>query len=143
MPKNDLPTNFSSWFRDKISTLYTKKSSECSFELFVLASGPKDHATYYNSCVVNGVKFVVHIRDERLLTQYSRVSMPGEDGSINSSDLALTTNLDDLEYTRLSGVGPSMEVSFIPNSLIDDDDDEYNVVHVLSSDSEDSSDDSD
>ncbi|GKE71904.1 hypothetical protein Tco_1529976, partial [Tanacetum coccineum] len=61
----------------------------------------------------------------------------------NSSDVALTANLDDLEYTQLSGDSLSTEVSFIPTSLlddvefIDDDDDEYNVVHVLSIDSED------
>ncbi|GKG29526.1 hypothetical protein Tco_0416891, partial [Tanacetum coccineum] len=54
----------------------------------------------------------------------------------NSSDVALTANLDDLEYTRLSGAGPSTEVSFIPTSLVDDDD-EYNAVHVLISDSKD------
>ncbi|GJU94766.1 auxin efflux carrier component 3-like protein [Tanacetum coccineum] len=39
-----------------------------------------------------------------------------------SSDLALTTNLEDLDYTRLSGVGPSTEVNFVPTSLVDDDD---------------------
>ncbi|GJW96637.1 hypothetical protein Tco_0178445 [Tanacetum coccineum] len=60
----------------------------------------------------------------------------------NSSDVALIARLDDLEYTQLSGAGPSTKVSFIPTSLVNDDefiddDDEYNVVHVLSSDSED------
>ena len=59
-----------------------------------------------------------------------------------SSDLALEANLEDLDYTRLNGVGPSTEVHFIPTSLvddddfIDDDDDEYDVAHVLSSDSD-------
>ncbi|GJZ66326.1 hypothetical protein Tco_0623022 [Tanacetum coccineum] len=43
---------------------------------------------------------------------------------------------------RLSGAGPSTEVSFIPTSRVNDDDFidddvEYDVVHVLSSDSED------
>ncbi|GJU31109.1 reverse transcriptase domain-containing protein [Tanacetum coccineum] len=219
-----------------------------SLELFALASEPKDHATYYTSCIVNGVKFVVHSRDERLITQNSGVSMPGENGSMyyglleeivelnylthqkvvlfrckwlktnnthntslyvtknnktsistkddlwkenqyilatqarqvfyledpsrshhwkvvqevnhqniwdkdvivdadvvhdsNSSDVALTANLDDLEYTRLSRPGPSTEVSFIPTSCVNDDDFihddvEYDVVHVLSSDSKD------
>lgn len=56
-----------------------------------------------------------------------------------SSDLALETNLEDLDYTQFSGVGPSTEVNFIPTTLIDDDnfiddDDEYNVAHVLRSD---------
>ncbi|GJS74984.1 hypothetical protein Tco_0724865 [Tanacetum coccineum] len=224
MLENDLPTKFSLWFHDKISTLYTKKPSKCSLELFALASEPKDHATYYTSCIVNGVKFVVHSREERLLTQNNRVLIPGENGSIyyglleeilelnylthqkvvlfqckwfktnntrntllcvtknnitsistkddwwkenqyilatqarqdkdfivdadvvhdnNSSDVTLTTILDDLEYTRLSGAGPSTEVSFIPTSRVNDDefindDDEYDAVHVLSSDSEDS-----
>ncbi|GJY59064.1 hypothetical protein Tco_0458956 [Tanacetum coccineum] len=248
MPENDLPTKFSPWFRDKISTLYTKNPSECSLELFALASEPKDHATYYTSCIVNGVKFVVRSRDERLITQNSGVSTPGENGSMfyglleeivelnylthqkvvlfrckwfktnntrstslcvtknnitsistrdewwkenqyilatqarqvfyledpsrshhwkvvqevnhrkiwdkdvivdadvvhdsNSSDVALTANLEDLEYTRLSGAGPSTEVSFIPTSRVNDDDFidddvEYDAVHVLSSDSED------
>ncbi|GJT72234.1 zinc finger, PHD-type containing protein [Tanacetum coccineum] len=36
MPENDLPTKFSPWFRDKISTLYTKNPSECSLELFAM-----------------------------------------------------------------------------------------------------------
>ncbi|GJU14118.1 formin-like protein 18 [Tanacetum coccineum] len=231
-----------------ISTLYTKNPSECSLELFALASEPKDHATYYTSCIVNGVKFVVRSRDERLITQNSGVSTPGENGSMfyglleeivelnylthqkvvlfrckwfktnntrstslcvtknnitsistrdewwkenqyilatqarqvfyledpsrshhwkvvqevnhrkiwdkdvivdadvvhdsNSSDVALTANLEDLEYTRLSGAGPSTEVSFIPTSRVNDDDFidddvEYDAVHVLSSDSED------
>ncbi|GKG66989.1 hypothetical protein Tco_0719768, partial [Tanacetum coccineum] len=39
-----------------------------------------------------------------------------------SSDLALTTNLEDFDYTRLSGVGPSIEVNFVPTSLVDNDD---------------------
>ncbi|GJW64216.1 CACTA transposable element [Tanacetum coccineum] len=180
MPENDLPTKFSPWFRDKISTLYTKNPSECSLELFALAVNRKIlhllHATY----ICYGVKFVVRSRDERLITQNSGVSTPGENGSMfyglleeiitslegcqevnhrkiwdkdvivdadvvhdsNSSDVALTANLEDLEYTRLSGAGPSMEVSFIPTSRVNDDDFidndvEYDAIHVLSSDSED------
>ncbi|GJT90508.1 uncharacterized protein Tco_1079353 [Tanacetum coccineum] len=127
MPENDLPTKFSPWFRDKISTLYTKNPSECSLELFALASEPKDHATYYTSCIVNGVKFVVRSRDERLITQNSGVLTPGENGSMF---------YEDLEYTRLSGAGPSTEVSFIPTSRVNDDDFidddvEYDAVHTM------------
>ncbi|GKB49756.1 hypothetical protein Tco_0900509 [Tanacetum coccineum] len=59
-----------------ISTLNAKKLSECSLELFILASGLNDHVTYYTSCIVNDV-----IYDNSLF------------------DLALTSNLDDLEYT--------------------------------------------
>ncbi|GJR57660.1 hypothetical protein Tco_1499822 [Tanacetum coccineum] len=92
MPENDLPTNFSLWFRDKISTLYTKKPSECSLDLFLLASEPKDHATYYTACIVNGVKFKIWDKDVIVDADVVHNS--------NSSDVALITNLDDLEYTR-------------------------------------------
>ncbi|PWA52101.1 hypothetical protein CTI12_AA457740 [Artemisia annua] len=79
MSDNDLATKFSPWFCDKISTLRSKNPSECSLELLALARGPSNYATYYTSCIVNGVKFVVHSRDERLTTQCSGVSTPGAD----------------------------------------------------------------
>ena len=58
-----------------------------------------------------------------------------------SSDLALTANLEDLDYRSLSGVGPSTEVQYQPTrSLIDDDDfideNENHVPHDFSSDSD-------
>ncbi|GJU74007.1 retrotransposon ORF1 [Tanacetum coccineum] len=54
----------------------------------------------------------------------------------NSSDVALIANLEDLEYSRLSGAGPSTEVSFIPTSRVNDDDFidddvEYDVDHTM------------
>ncbi|GKE49922.1 hypothetical protein Tco_1481180, partial [Tanacetum coccineum] len=118
----------------------------------------------------NGVKFVVHIRDQCLTTQCSGVSTPSDkDGTMYygvleeileldyqtyvihdnmSSDLALTANLEDLDHTSLSGVGPSTEVEYTPtSSLVDDDDfnddDELDVPHDFSSDSDSDSEDYD
>ncbi|GJR57262.1 hypothetical protein Tco_1499424 [Tanacetum coccineum] len=46
-------------------------------ELFALACGPTLTPISYNSCVVNGVRFVVHSRDERRTTQNSGICSPG------------------------------------------------------------------
>nr|GEW68979.1 hypothetical protein [Tanacetum cinerariifolium] len=102
MPKNDLPTKFSLWFRDKV---VQEVNHQKIWDKNVILDADVDHDS-------------------------------------NSSDVALTTNLDDLEYTQLSGAGPSTEVSFIPISRVNDDDFidddvKYDDVHVLSNDSED------
>nr|GEY51251.1 hypothetical protein [Tanacetum cinerariifolium] len=46
-------------------------------ELFALAYGPTPTPISVNSCVVNGVRFVVHSRDERRTTQNSGICSPG------------------------------------------------------------------
>ncbi|GKF05820.1 hypothetical protein Tco_0036488 [Tanacetum coccineum] len=46
-------------------------------ELFALACGPTPTPISLNSCVVNGVRFVVHSRDERRTTQNSGICSPG------------------------------------------------------------------
>ncbi|PWA36044.1 hypothetical protein CTI12_AA558250 [Artemisia annua] len=50
----------------------------CTPDLFALAYGPSSTATSVNSCVVNGVKFVVHSRDVKRTTQNSRICSPGK-----------------------------------------------------------------
>ncbi|GKC64029.1 retrotransposon protein, putative, ty3-gypsy subclass [Tanacetum coccineum] len=50
-----------------------------SSELFALACGPSQTPISVNSCVVNGVRFVVHSRDERRTTQNSGICSPGPD----------------------------------------------------------------
>ncbi|GJX83218.1 zinc finger, PHD-type containing protein [Tanacetum coccineum] len=49
-----------------------------SGELFALAYGPTSTTISVNSCVVNGVRFVVHSRDERRTTQKKGICSPGE-----------------------------------------------------------------
>nr|GEW42860.1 hypothetical protein [Tanacetum cinerariifolium] len=51
-------------------------------ELFALACGPTWTLILINSCVVNGVRYVVHSRDERRITQNSGICSPGPDGEM-------------------------------------------------------------
>ncbi|GJT88888.1 RNA-directed DNA polymerase, eukaryota [Tanacetum coccineum] len=50
-----------------------------SSELFALAYGPSQTPISVNSCVVNGVRFVMHSRDEHCTTQNSGICSPGPD----------------------------------------------------------------
>ncbi|GKB41492.1 hypothetical protein Tco_0886434 [Tanacetum coccineum] len=50
-----------------------------SNKLFALACGPSQTPISVNSCIVNGVRFVVHSRDERRTTQNSGICSPGPD----------------------------------------------------------------
>nr|GEX47181.1 hypothetical protein [Tanacetum cinerariifolium] len=90
-----------------------------------------------NSCVVNGVRFVVHNRYERHTTQNSSICSPGPDREIyyeddpdvihvdNSSDLSLSTSLNDLKIAALHIDGQSIDVDASPNiiDVVDEDDD--------------------
>ncbi|GKE68206.1 hypothetical protein Tco_1526278, partial [Tanacetum coccineum] len=50
--------------------------------LFALACGPTWTPISINSCVVDGVRYVVHSRDERRTTQNSGICSPGPDGEM-------------------------------------------------------------
>ncbi|GJR56259.1 reverse transcriptase domain-containing protein [Tanacetum coccineum] len=50
-----------------------------SSKLFALACGPSQTLISVNSCVVNGVRFVMHNRDERRTTQNIGICSPGPD----------------------------------------------------------------
>ncbi|GJV81014.1 reverse transcriptase domain-containing protein [Tanacetum coccineum] len=52
------------------------KGVSATSELFALACGPTSTPISVNSCVVNGVKVVVHNRDERRTTQNSGICSP-------------------------------------------------------------------
>nr|GFC95501.1 S-adenosyl-L-methionine-dependent methyltransferases superfamily protein [Tanacetum cinerariifolium] len=51
-------------------------------ELFALACRQSQTPISVNSCVVNGVRFVVHSRDERRITQDNGICSPGLDGEM-------------------------------------------------------------
>nr|GEZ44644.1 hypothetical protein [Tanacetum cinerariifolium] len=51
-------------------------------ELFALACGPTWTLILINSCVVDGVRYVVHSRDERRITQNRGICSPGPDGEM-------------------------------------------------------------
>nr|GEZ33678.1 hypothetical protein [Tanacetum cinerariifolium] len=63
---------------------YNDKDLEVSTtsELFALACGPTWTPISINSCVVDGVRYVVHNRDERRTTQNSGICSPGPDGEM-------------------------------------------------------------
>ncbi|PWA50854.1 hypothetical protein CTI12_AA468310 [Artemisia annua] len=77
-PESDMQQEFPRWFESKIGNLYTANDPRCTPDLFALACGPSSTATSVNSCVVNGVKFVVHSRDVKRTTQNSGICSPGE-----------------------------------------------------------------
>nr|GEV02735.1 hypothetical protein [Tanacetum cinerariifolium] len=57
-------------------------SVSASSDLFTLAYGPTPTSISVNSCVVNGVRFVVHSRDECRTTQNNGICSPGKDGEM-------------------------------------------------------------
>nr|GEZ31300.1 hypothetical protein [Tanacetum cinerariifolium] len=66
-------------------------------ELFALACGPSQTPISVNSYVVNGVRFVVHSRDERRTTQNNGICSPGPDEEIYYGQLEQI-----LEFSYLS-----------------------------------------
>nr|GEZ16711.1 hypothetical protein [Tanacetum cinerariifolium] len=100
-----------------------------SSELFALACGPSQTLISVNSCVINGVRFVVHNRDERRTTQNNGICSPGPDGEM---------------YYALHIDGQSIDVDAPPDiiDVVDEDDDiideENSIPHDLAdSDDED------
>ncbi|GKA57491.1 hypothetical protein Tco_0756679, partial [Tanacetum coccineum] len=83
-PNKDMKEEFPGWFGKQIRQRHVDNDPGVSenSELFALACGPSQTLISINSCVVNGVRFVVHIRDERRTTQNSGICSPGPDGEI-------------------------------------------------------------
>ncbi|PWA49690.1 hypothetical protein CTI12_AA478760 [Artemisia annua] len=77
-PDSDMQQEFPRWFEMKIGKLYIANDPSCAPDLFALACGPSSTATSVNSCVVNGVKFVIHSRDVKRTNQNSGICSPGE-----------------------------------------------------------------
>nr|GEU79552.1 hypothetical protein [Tanacetum cinerariifolium] len=72
------------YVRNKPKPKDNDKDPEVSItsELFALACGPTWTPISVNFCVVDGVRYVVHNRDERCTTQNSGICLPGPDGEI-------------------------------------------------------------
>nr|GEV85249.1 hypothetical protein [Tanacetum cinerariifolium] len=85
-PNKDMKEEFPDWFGSQIRQrhLDNDKDLEVSTtsELFALACGPTWTPISINSCVVDGVRYVVHIRDECRTTQNSGICSPGPDGEM-------------------------------------------------------------
>ncbi|GKC37259.1 S-adenosyl-L-methionine-dependent methyltransferases superfamily protein [Tanacetum coccineum] len=90
---------FPGWFGKQIHQRHVDNDpgvSESS-ELFALACGPSQTPILVNYCVVNGVRFVMHNRDERRTTQNSGICSPGPDGEMYYGQLEQI-----LEFSYLS-----------------------------------------
>nr|GFA66116.1 hypothetical protein [Tanacetum cinerariifolium] len=110
-------------------------------ELFALACGPTWTPISINSCVVDGVRYVVHSRDERRITQNSDICSPGPDREMYYGQLQEILKfkyllfkvmlfrvkcLNDLDNATLHIDGQSTKVDVLLDIIIDvvDEDDD-------------------
>ncbi|GJZ95339.1 hypothetical protein Tco_0667542 [Tanacetum coccineum] len=103
-----------------------------SGDLFALAYGPTLTPILVNSCIVNGVRFVVHSRDERRTTQNNGICSPSEkDGYIMDSLKKFSNIIDVDEYDDFiddEDVLPHDLAGSDDEDLINDDDDDVAVM---------------
>ncbi|CAH9124429.1 unnamed protein product [Cuscuta epithymum] len=90
---------FPSWFRERVRRLGDENSPLYNEELFELARGPL-RAETYQGCVVNGVKFVVAERDDKLTTQNSGVHVPGNHDTCDVGYYGKLTSVIELIYRQ-------------------------------------------
>nr|GEZ02775.1 reverse transcriptase domain-containing protein [Tanacetum cinerariifolium] len=78
-PNKDMKEEFLDWFGSQICQRHVDNDPGVSTtsELFALACGPTPTPISVNSCVVNGVRFVVYSHDEHRTTQNSSICSPG------------------------------------------------------------------
>nr|GEV45548.1 hypothetical protein [Tanacetum cinerariifolium] len=84
--RSDMKEEFPDWFGTQIHQHHVDNDKDpkvsTTSELFALACGPTWTSISINSCVVDGVRYVVHSHDERRITQNSGICSPGPDGEI-------------------------------------------------------------
>ncbi|GJZ04747.1 hypothetical protein Tco_0538022 [Tanacetum coccineum] len=207
-PNKDMKEELPQWFGSQIRQCHVDNDKDpevsTTSELFALACGPTWTPISINSCVVDGVRYIVHSRNERRTTQNSGICSPGPDGEMyygqlqeilefkyllfkvvlfrvkwfdtrnqghkvkclvlrnnmtqiycreddpdiinfdNSSDLLLSTSLNDLDNATLHIDGQSTKVDALPDiiDVVDEEDDiiddEDTLLHDLAdSDDED------
>ncbi|GJU50158.1 hypothetical protein Tco_1219713 [Tanacetum coccineum] len=85
-PNKGMQEEFPDWFGSQIRQRHVDNDQDpevsTTSELFALANGPSWTPISINSCVVDGVRYVVHSRDERRTTQNSGICSPGPDGEM-------------------------------------------------------------
>ncbi|GJZ26277.1 F-box domain containing protein [Tanacetum coccineum] len=117
-PNKDMQEEFPDWFGSQIRQRHVDNDQDpevsTTSELFALANGPSWTPISVNSCVVDGVRYVVHSRDERRTTQNSGICSPGPDGEMYYGQLQ-----EIIEFKRL----PYDLADFDIEDLINVDDD--------------------
>ncbi|GKB27460.1 F-box domain containing protein [Tanacetum coccineum] len=130
-----------------------RQDKTCKCWAFALANRPSWTPISVNSCVVDGVRYVMHSRDERRTTQNSGICSSGRDGEMyygqlqeilefnvivveddpdiihfdNSSDLPLSTSLNYLDNATLHIDGQSTMVD-APLDIIDVPDEDDDII---------------
>ncbi|GKD80178.1 reverse transcriptase domain-containing protein [Tanacetum coccineum] len=103
---------------DMICQHYIDKDPSITDDLFSLACGPSSTLISVSTCVVNGVRLsnggVIVVEDDHDVIHDN-----------NSSDLALSTSLNDLNFATLNIDGQSMDVETPPYIIGVDDDDDF------------------
>ncbi|GKB68554.1 hypothetical protein Tco_0929966, partial [Tanacetum coccineum] len=103
-----------------------------SGDLFALAYGPTSTPISVNSCIVNGVRFIVHNRDERRTTQNNGICSPSEKDEDIMDSLKKFSNIIDVdEYDDFiddEDVLPHDLAGSDDEDLINDDDDDVAVM---------------
>nr|GFA83917.1 hypothetical protein [Tanacetum cinerariifolium] len=126
-PNKDIKEEFPGWFGKQIYERHEDNDPGVneSIELFALACGPLQTPISVNSYIVNGVRFVVHGRDERCTTQNSSICSPGLDRemyydgqSINVDALPDIIDVVDEDDDIIDEEDP------IPHDLADSDDED-------------------
>ncbi|XP_052623770.1 uncharacterized protein LOC128129137 [Lactuca sativa] len=77
-PESDEKIEFPKWFLHKVYDMQKQKSPEFNKELSALSIGVHAHAFTYTACIVNGVRYMVLMRDAQRSTQNSGVLTEGE-----------------------------------------------------------------
>ncbi|CAH9081953.1 unnamed protein product [Cuscuta epithymum] len=90
---------FPAWFCERVRRLGVANSPLYNDELFELARGPL-RAETYQGCIVNGVKFVVAERDDKLTTQNSGVHVPGDQETGDVDYYGKLTSVIELIYRQ-------------------------------------------
>nr|GEX80848.1 hypothetical protein [Tanacetum cinerariifolium] len=135
-PNKDTKEEFLGWFGSQIHQCHVDKDLgvSASSDLFALACEPALTPISVNSCVVNGVRFVVYNHDKRHTTQNSIICLPGDDGEMYYGQLKeiLEFSLNDLEIAALHIDGQSIDVDAPPDIIdVDEDDDIIDDEEVL------------
>nr|GFA40959.1 hypothetical protein [Tanacetum cinerariifolium] len=137
---------YRSQFKRSVNVTNNDKDPEVSTtsELFALAYGPTWTPILINSCVVDGVRYVVHNRDERRITQINSNCSPGPDGEMYYDGQSMEVDVapdiidvvdEDNDITDDEDALPHDLADFDNEDLINVDD--YGVDKVYSSEEED------
>ncbi|XP_026380826.1 uncharacterized protein LOC113275507 [Papaver somniferum] len=90
---------FPEWFKDRMTTLWAKKSPEATQELYSLAWGFDFRANSYSVCNVNGVRFHTSQREVRRTTQNSGLVVDSEHDGSAMEFYGTVSDVIELEYT--------------------------------------------